>query len=142
MSRAACIMAGIILITVPSIEFGGRFLLTQILGAVLEFVDDPQRSALLRAGHGHAGVLVILALWAQWAIDHVKFPQWLSWSCRAGFPLAAVLVSAGFFATAASLPADQPNIVLVVGALLLAAVTLLLGAGLIGWRRPTVPLTG
>lgn len=137
MSRAACLVAGFLLITVPTIEFGGRFLLTQILGGVPEYLNDPARAALLRAGHGHAGVLVILALWAQWAIDHLRYPAWLLWSCRLAFALAAVTMSAGFFATAAALETGSraPSTILYVGATLLALGSLTTGFGLIARRR-------
>jgi hypothetical protein len=58
MFNATRLISGILLITVPTIEFGGTFLL--LFGKEPQFTDF-QRS-MFRAGHAHAGVLVIIAL--------------------------------------------------------------------------------
>jgi len=55
MTREAKMMAGIILITVPSIQYGGYFLLTQLMSRSSGYVDNPLRQNFFRAGHAHAG---------------------------------------------------------------------------------------
>jgi hypothetical protein len=60
MTDATKLIAGLLLITVPTIEFGGTFLLSVLSGKHPELTEF-QRS-MFRAGHAHAGVLVILAL--------------------------------------------------------------------------------
>ncbi len=62
LSNTSKLLAGIILITVPTIEFGGVFLLLMLQMVDPEYVDNPIRQGLFRAGHAHAGVLVILSL--------------------------------------------------------------------------------
>jgi hypothetical protein len=52
----------VVLITVPSIAFGGVRLLTMIFRREPGYLDNPVRQNLWRAGHAHAGVLVILTL--------------------------------------------------------------------------------
>jgi hypothetical protein len=63
MSKATKLISGILLIIVPTIEFGGTFLLRILSGKEPQFTEF-QRS-MFRAGHAHAGVLVILALVAR-----------------------------------------------------------------------------
>ncbi len=62
LSNTTKLLAGIILITVPTIEFDGAFLLRMLQMADPEYVDNAVRQGLFRAGHAHAGVLVILSL--------------------------------------------------------------------------------
>jgi hypothetical protein len=61
------IAIGLILLTVPTIQFGGYFLLTQ-MGKDKVIRTELQRS-YYRAGHAHAGVLVLLALLAQLIVE-------------------------------------------------------------------------
>jgi hypothetical protein len=63
MTDATKLIAGLLLISVPTIQFGGTFLLSILSGKHSE-VTEFQRS-MFRAGHAHAGVLVILSLVAQ-----------------------------------------------------------------------------
>src|ERR1700736_6123512 len=95
MSNPTKLISGILLIIVPTIEFGGIFLLRILSGKEQQFTDF-QRS-MFRAGHAHAGVLVILALVAQIFMDQASLPETLAWAVRIGFVLAALLVSGGFF---------------------------------------------
>ena len=69
MTREAKIMAGIILITVPSIRYGGYFLLTQLMDRSSGYMDNPLRRNFSRAGHAHVGVIVILSLVCQVLAD-------------------------------------------------------------------------
>ncbi|HSK93364.1 MAG TPA: hypothetical protein VLA76_04825, partial [Candidatus Angelobacter sp.] len=55
-------LAGIILILVPAVAFGGASLLTMIVGQVPGYLDNPVRQDLWRAGHAHAGIMLIIAL--------------------------------------------------------------------------------
>lgn len=88
-------MAGLLLITVTTIEYGGTFLLGILSGKRPEFTDF-QRS-MFRAGHAHAGVLVILALVSLLFIEQTKLSTPIAWAVRIGFVAAPILVSAGFF---------------------------------------------
>jgi hypothetical protein len=130
MSNATKLMSGILLIIVPTIEFGGWFLLSVLSGKMPQFTDF-QRS-MFRAGHAHAGVLVILALVAQIFVDQARLPETLGWAVRIGFVLAALLVSGGFFG--AALGKNQPGgliALLWIGVVVLACSVITLGIGLI-----------
>ena len=127
------LICGIILITVPSIQYGGYYLLSVLSGKVKTPLTDFQKS-MFRAGHAHAGVLVILSLIAQLLIDNANLNPALAWVIRMSFPLSAILVSGGFFAAAAGQNRARPNryiSILYFGALLLAASLVILGIALI-----------
>src|SRR4030095_7712282 len=87
--------------------------------------------ALYRAGHAHAGVLTLLAMLLQIAIDYAAIPGSLVWPVRVGAIAASILVSGGFFAVA---HARSLRVVLYTGAVLVAATTLTVGVGLIRSR--------
>lgn len=130
-------MWGITLVTVPTIVYGGLTLLGVLsdgrFGAPAPPDLTPLQVAFYRAGHAHAGVLVILSLLLQLGLDHATVPRRLVWPLRIAAPAAAVLVSAGFFATA---HAPGLRILLYMGALTVVTVTLVVGIGLI--RAPKV----
>jgi hypothetical protein len=58
MTREARLFSGIILITVPTIQYGGYFLLTSLVNRGSGYMDNPLRQNFFRAGHAHAGVIV------------------------------------------------------------------------------------
>ena len=134
MSNATKLIAGIILITVPTIEYGGTFLLRILSGKDRQF-NEFQRS-MFRAGHAHAGVLVILAIVAQILMDQARLPEAVGWAVRMGFVLTALLVSGGFFGGA--MGKDRPGgliALLWIGVFLLAGSAITLGIGLIAARE-------
>lgn len=69
MTREARLMSGIILITVPTIQYGGYFLLTSLINKGSGYMENPLRQNFFRAGHAHAGVIVILSLICQVLAD-------------------------------------------------------------------------
>ena len=97
MTREARLMSGIILITVPTIQYGGYFLLTSLMNKSSGYMENPLRQNFFRAGHAHAGVIVILSLVCQILADAAVLPTPLLWFVRIGVPLSAILISAGFF---------------------------------------------
>jgi hypothetical protein len=130
LSQTSKILAGILLVTVPTIEYGGVFLLSQLKAAEPGYADSPLRQNLFRAGHAHAGVLVILSLVMQLFADALSLPLSIDLIARLGAPCAAILMPLGFFLSVASPNSQQPNrlISLVyLGAVLLAISTLTLG---------------
>lgn len=124
---------GIILLTVPTIQYGGYYLL-QILSGQNNIELTNFQQSMFRAGHAHAGVLVLLSLLAQIFVDHAFLNSSIKMFVRLAFPLSAILVSGGFFAAAAGKSITEPTKligILYVGifTLLLSLVTL--GIGLI-----------
>jgi hypothetical protein len=127
-------MAGIILLTVPTIQYGGYFLLTSLIDRNSHYMDNALRQNFFRAGHAHAGVFVILSLVCQILADNATLPLPLLWIARTGVPLAAVLIPAGFFLSLTSPTASRPNSLIAliyVGIAFLAASVVTLGVGLL-----------
>jgi hypothetical protein len=134
MTREARLMSGIILITVPTIQYGGYFLLTSLMNKGSGYMDNPLRQNFFRAGHAHAGVVVILSLICQVLADAAVLPTPLLWFVRIGVPLAAILISAGFFFSVLPPNATQASgavALIYVGALILAVGVVTLGIGLL-----------
>lgn len=134
MTREAKLMSGIILITVPSIQYGGYFLLTSLMNKSSGYMDNPLRQNFFRAGHAHAGVIVILSLVCQLLADAALLPDSVTWMVRVGVPLAAILIPLGFFLSMTSPAATQPNSMvscIYAGAIVLAVSVLTLGVGLV-----------
>jgi hypothetical protein len=126
-------ICGIILLTVPTIQYGGFFLLKILSKQQGTTLTDFQKS-MFRAGHAHAGVLVILALIAQILTDDAALSSVAEWIVRDGFTAAAILISGGFFAAAAGKNRIKPNkyiFILYTGIFVLAVATIILGIGLI-----------
>jgi hypothetical protein len=124
---------GWIIITIPTIEFGGTFLLT-LLRRWSNAPASAVQTAYYRAGHAHAGVLVILAIIAQLLIDVPTLADPLPGLLRAGFFAAPVLVSAGFFAGAPGKDSTTPRAgiaLIYLGAIVLAISALALGGVLV-----------
>jgi hypothetical protein len=84
-----------------------------------------------RAGHAHAGVLVLLALFVQIALDHATLPSGLIRPLRIAALAGPLLVSGGFFGLA-HVPALRA--LLYLGAADVAVVTAMVGVGLIRAR--------
>jgi hypothetical protein len=134
MTREARMFSGIILITVPTIQYGGYFLLTSLMDKTSGYMDNPLRQNFFRTGHAHAGVIVILSLLCQILADAAALPTSLLWIARIAVPLAAILIPAGFFLSLLPPTAAQPSGavgLIYAGAVVLAAGVLLLGVGLI-----------
>jgi hypothetical protein len=132
MTPDARLMSGITLILVPTIVYGGLTVLGVVSNGAFGTPGPKNLSSsqitFYRAGHAHAGVLTLLALFLQIAVDYAAIPQLLVWPVRIGAVAAALLVSGGFFAIA-HVPALRG--LLYLGAVLVATTTLMVGIGLI-----------
>jgi uncharacterized membrane protein len=127
-------LAGIILILVPAVAFGGASLLSMILGQVPGYLDNPVRQDLWRAGHAHAGVMLILSLVLLRYVDETSLRGGWLWLARHGTPIAAIFMPLGFFLSLLSPEATEPNAlislvgvggVFLVGAVLTTGIALL-----------------
>ena len=121
-------MCGVILLSITTIEYGGYFLLRVLSGKENQLALTPFQKSMFRAGHAHAGVLVILSIIAMLLIDAVELSDGMGWTLRAGFGVAPLMVSGGFFAAAAGKGRTKPNKMI---ALLIAGM-IVLGVSLIG----------
>lgn len=98
--------AGVLLLTVVFVEYGGWYLLSVVRGR--HQLTDFQR-AFSRAGHAHAGVLVTLALVCLVLADATDLAGLQGVAARNGIWLSAILVPAGFFFSSAGRDVNQPN---------------------------------
>jgi len=140
MTREARLMSGIILITVLTIQYGGYFLLTSLMNKGSGYMENPLRQNFFRAGHAHAGVIVILSLICQMLADAAVLPTPLLWFVRVGVPLSAILISAGFFFSVLPPTATQASgavSLIYLGALILAIAVVSLGIGLLRSPQPS-----
>ena len=103
-------------------------------------MDNALRQNFFRAGHAHAGVIVILSLVCQLLADYAVLPMSLLWLTRIAVPLAAILIPLGFFLSMLPPGANEPGravVLIYAGAFSLALGVLLLGVGLIRSAWPT-----
>ncbi len=129
-------LAGILLIVLPTVEFGGVTLLRMLIHDP-RYMANPLRQDLWRAGHAHAGVLLILSLIALRYVDETNLSDGVKAFVRSAIPSAAILLPAAFFFSVLSPEATAPNGFInlaYVGAIVLAAGLLLLGVGLVRSR--------
>jgi hypothetical protein len=140
MSRESRMLAGILLVVLPSVMYGGLTLLSFLTGNSPGYNDNPLRHNLWRAGHAHAGVYLVLSLVMLRYVDEALLSPFWKWIARTGAPIAAILIPAAFFLSVLSPTATQPNGLInlaYLGALFLAAAVLSLGVGLIRAARRT-----
>ena len=140
MTREARMISGIILITVPTIQYGGYFLLTSLMDKSSGYMENPLRQNFFRAGHAHAGVIVILSLVSQLLADGAVLPDPLLWAVRIGVPLSAILISSGFFFSMLPPTASQASgavTMIYAGAVILAFAVVTLGIGLLRAPQPS-----
>jgi ABC-type Fe3+ transport system permease subunit len=134
MSDAARWMIALAFISLPSIAFGGYFLLSILKRQVgTENFTSEQRD-YFRAGHAHAGVLVLLAIIAQLILDSSRFNDSITWALRIGLFAAPLLISGGFFGGAPRKQGDKPGVLIKlipIGAIVLAISTLGVGVSLL-----------
>ena len=131
MSDEARILTGILLLSLVTVKTGGLYLLRlwRAPGTATPF-----QIGFARAGHAHAGVLLIVGLLCQLYADATTQTGLLDWLSRSGAPAAAILMPVGFFAASMGEGRARPNglIALVyAGALVLAVGLTSLGLGLL-----------
>ena len=137
MSRESRLTAGVLLILLPAVVYGGTSILSLLVGDP-GYAQNQLRQDLWRAGHAHAGVLLVLSLVTLRYVDEANLPGWLKSVARHSIPAAAVLLPAAFFLSVLSPGATEPNAMIYlayVGALSLAFGVLVLGIGLIRSSR-------
>jgi len=98
------------------------------------YMENPLRQNFFRAGHAHAGVVVILSLICQMLADTAVLPTPLLWFVRIGVPLAAILISSRFFFSVLPPTATEASgavALIYFGAVILALAVVMLGVGLL-----------
>ncbi|MGH7571727.1 MAG: hypothetical protein ACREMK_07785 [Gemmatimonadota bacterium] len=126
-------VAGILLILLPTVVIGGVSVLTLLVHDPA-YAQNALRQDLGRAGHAHAGVLLILSLVALRYVDEAALGEGARRFVRASIPSAAILLPTAFFLSVLSPDATEPNVLInlaYVGAVVLVAGLLTLGVGLV-----------
>jgi len=134
MSPSDQISSGAVLLAVIAIAYGGRFMLKVVAGQAA--TNDLQKT-YFRAGHAHAGVLVILGLVVRLLMDGASVPTWST--ALADLVLyAAIVMPAGFFLSAIGRDPARPNrlrYLIAVGGIMLVVGLAGAGMGLIVGAR-------
>jgi hypothetical protein len=134
MSEESVRTAGILLVVYPTVVFGGASLLWHWITRRTSYYAHPLRRSLWRAGHAHAGVLLLLSLVAIQLVDHAELGDGWKQVVRTTIPAAALLLPIAFFLSIARPDADRPNRLVnlaYLGALALTVGMLTLGVGLL-----------
>jgi hypothetical protein len=143
MSSKSRLVAGILLLVVVTVEFGGVSILSLLI-ADPSYAQNDLRQDLWRAGHAHAGVWLVLSLVALRYVDEATLSEGMRWVVRLAFPAAAVLMALAFFLSVLSPEATEPNAMIYlayVGGVVLAVGLLVLGVGLIRGRTTSREIT-
>ena len=131
LSDESRILAGVLLLALVTVETGGLYLLKVVRGKA---GVTPFQEKFARAGHAHAGVLLLLALLCQLFADATAQTGVLDWLSRSGVAVAALLMPGGFFFSSMGAGREEPNKLIALvfaGAVLLAASLTSLGIGLL-----------
>lgn len=102
---ATSLIAGIVLLSVATIAFGGTFLLRVATGAQ---PANALQTSFFRAGHAHAGVLVILGLLIQLFVDLADVGD-VARALSLLILVAAIVMPAGFFCSVIGHDPQRPN---------------------------------
>ncbi len=133
--RATRVLPAFVLFALVTVEFGGWSLLGFL---VSEEALTPVEEQFFRAGHAHAGVLLILSLVFFVLLGRTDFSERTSWILGLGLLAGILLQSGGFFihfAVGEEGAASLGTTVTRLGAVVLAAALVTLGVGLLRTRR-------
>jgi hypothetical protein len=136
MSPQSRLVAGVLLILMPLVVYGGASILSLLIGDP-SYAQNELRQNLWRAGHAHAGILLVLPLVTLRYVDEAALSEGMKKLVRHSIPAAAVLLPAAFFLSVPSPEATEPNALIYlayVGAVSLTAGLLVLGVGLVRGR--------
>jgi hypothetical protein len=134
MSDQSLRSAGILLVVYPTVVFGGASLLWHWITRRTAYYDHALRRSMWRAGHAHAGVLLLLSLVAIMLVDNAELGDGWKQVVRTAIPAAALLLPIAFFLSIARPDAERPTRLVnlaYVGAVALTIGMLTLGVGLL-----------
>jgi hypothetical protein len=127
-------LAGISLVVFPSVVYGGASLLMFLLNPNSGYLANPLRQNLFRAGHAHAGVLLVLSLVVLRYVDEARLSDGWKHYVRVSAPCAAILLPVAYFLSVVSPYGTEPNGLIYLayaGAVILAVGLFVLGVGLL-----------
>ena len=134
MTDASRWMIAIAFISLPTIAFGGTFLLSILHRQAGTEKITAEQTSYFRAGHAHAGVLVVLGIIGQLVLDQSRFGDGVVWALRIGLFVSPLLISGGFFGGAPRTAGGSTTSLIrlvPIGAIVLGLSTLGVGIGLV-----------
>ena len=93
MSPQSRLVAGIVLIIVPTVEIGGASILSLLI-ADPAYAQNDLRQYIWCAGHAHAGVWLVLSLVAVRYVDEASLSEGMRWVVRLALLAVGLLVLA------------------------------------------------
>lgn len=137
--RSTRLLPALVFFALVTVEFGGWSLL-----GLLTSRDalTPFEEQFFRAGHGHAGVLLVLSLVFFVFLDRTSFAERTRWVLGLGLLLGILLQSGGFFLhmlVGEEGTSSAGTWVTRVGAVLIAVALVGVGVGLLRARRAPEP---
>src|SRR6516225_8265281 len=134
MSKESRRIAATLLVVFPTVMYGGFSLLMYLIRPDSGYMQNPLRQNLFRAGHAHAGVLLVLSLVALRYVDEANLADQWKTIVRYFIPSAAIFIPAAFFFSVLKADAIKPNgfiYLAYVGAIMLVVGLITLGIGLV-----------
>jgi hypothetical protein len=125
------VLIGILLLALVTVESGGYFM-TRVVRRKVE--ANALQVSFFRAGHAHAGVLLVLSIAILSVIDFAALEGIWGFAARTLVPVAAILMPAGFFLSVLGREPQRPNrliVLLWVGAASLTAGLIAAGVGML-----------
>jgi hypothetical protein len=103
---ATQVFMGVLLLALVTVESGGYFMTRVVRGLV---PANPLQVSFFRAGHAHAGVLLVLSLVILSVMDGTEVGGVWRLAARTCVPLAAILMPAGFFFSVLGKDPQRPS---------------------------------
>jgi hypothetical protein len=134
MSTESVRLAGILVVVYPTVVFGGASILWHWITRQTTYYENPLRQRLWRAGHAHAGVLLLVSLVALLLIDQTDLGDGWKSVVRFAIPASAIFLPVAYFLSVVRPDVTKPNKLInlaYVGAVSLTTGLLVLGIGLL-----------
>jgi len=132
LSDGSRVLAGVLFLALVTVETGGLYMVKIVSGRAGALTAFQVRFS--RAGHAHAGVLLILALLCLLFAEMTDLSGFWFWLARSGVAIAALMMPAGFFLSSMGAGRERPNRLVglvYAGATVLAVSLTVLGVGLL-----------
>src|SRR5215813_45808 len=97
MTSQSRLAAGILLVILPTVIFGGVSILSLLIRPNSGYMNNPLRQNLWRAGHAHAGVFLVVGLVAGRYVDGAALSSGAKQFVRWGIGSAAICLPVAFF---------------------------------------------
>ena len=134
MSTESVRLAGILVVVYPTVVFGGASILWHWITKQTTYYENPLRQRLWRAGHAHAGVLLLVSLVALLLVDQTDLGDTWKSVVRFAIPASAIFLPVAYFLSVVRPDVTKPNKLInlaYVGAVSLTIGLLVLGIGLL-----------